>query len=180
MELFKQELKVPKERVAIIIGKLGQDKRNLEKRTSTKIEITKDGEVTITSNDSIHAWDAKQIIKAIGRGFSPDVALLLTDEDYTFEIIEIKDWAGKNENALKRLKGRVIGERGRSKMAIEDITESYISVYGKTVSIIGDVTKIEIAKRAIEMLLDGARHATVYKLLEHERAKMRRAKLLGE
>jgi len=172
-------LKVPKERVAIIIGKQGRDKRKIENRTSTKIDITKDGEVTITAKDSLHAWDARQIIKAIGRGFSPDVALLLTDENYVLEVIELNDWAGKNEKTLMRIKGRVIGEHGKSKITIEDLTESYISVYGKTISIIGNVTKIQIAKRAVEMLLDGSRHATVFKLLESAKADWRRAKILG-
>lgn len=177
METSKQMLKVPKERVAIIIGKGGKDKHMLENRTSTRIDITKDGEVTI-SGDSLHAWEAKQIIKAIGRGFSPDVALLLTDEEYVLDVIELKDWAGKNEKTLKRLKGRVIGEHGKSKITIEDLTESYISVYGKTISIIGPAEKILTAKKAVEMLLEGSRHATVFKMLERTRVELKRAKIL--
>lgn len=176
---YKQVLRIPKERVAIVIGRAGADKKRIENETGTKIEITKDGEVTISSEDSLNAWEAKQIVKAIGRGFSPDVALLLTNEDYVLEIIDLKDWVGKNENAIKRLKGRVIGEQGKAKMTIEDLTETYISVYGKTISIIGELTRVQIAKRAVQMLLDGSRHATVYRLLESERKKLKQAKLLG-
>jgi ribosomal RNA assembly protein len=173
MEAHNQMLKIPKERVAIVIGKSGLDKKQIEQKTHTKIQITKDGEVTISSEESLNAWNCRQIIKAIGRGFSPDAALLLTDENFALEIIELKEWVGKNENAMKRLKGRVIGEAGKSKTTIEDLTETYISIYGKTISIIGEAAKILAAKKAIEMLLDGSRHATVFRLLETERRKWR-------
>jgi ribosomal RNA assembly protein len=175
-----QELKVPKERVAIIIGKSGIEKRRIEHQTHTKLTVTKDGEVTIAAEDPLQAWNARQIIKAIGRGFSPDVALLLTDEEYLFEVIDLKEWAGKNEKMLKRLKGRVIGEQGKSRQIIEELTESYISVYGKTISIIGETTRIQTAKRAVELLLDGARHATVYKILEKAHKEWKQQEIIGE
>jgi ribosomal RNA assembly protein len=174
---FSQLLKIPKERVAVLIGTKGETKHAIEKDTGTKIRISADGDVTITG-PSYDAWITRQIVKAIGRGFSPKTAMLLLDEDFAFELIEIEDWA-KNENAEKRLRGRVIGQDGQSRDTIEELTCCHISVFGKTIGIIGEITNIQTARKAIEMLLSGAKHATVYRLLEEERKKQRRIELLG-
>ena len=67
---------------------------------------------------------------------------------------------------MKRLKGRVIGREGKSRKLIENLSEAYICVYGKTISIIGPPESASIAKQACEMLLKGSTHANGYKLLE--------------
>ncbi len=177
MEKFEQVLKIPKERIAVLIGTNGKTKKEIEEKTNTKLIITKEGEVTIQGS-SFDTWITKQIIKAIGRGFSPQKALLLLKEDYGFEMIELRNWA-RTENAMKRLKGRVIGEKGKAKDTIERLTESYISVYGKTICIIGETKKVLTAKKAIEMLLSGSKHSTVFTMLENERKKWKKQELLG-
>ena len=113
----------------------------------------------------------KDIIKAIGRGFSPEKALLLFNDDYYFELLDIRDWAGKRSSHIKRLAGRVIGKDGKARRVIEEITGAYVAIYGHTVAIIGRMDEIEFARRAIEMLLEGANHSTVYRYLEKERRK---------
>lgn len=176
-EEFEQIVKIPKERVSVLIGSKGETRKLIEKETNTKLIITAEGSVTI-KGASYDAWIARQVVKAIGRGFSPGVALNLLDEEYGFELIELKDFA-KNENAEKRLKGRVIGTEGKSRAAVEELTNCNISVYGKTISIIGNIKNIQTARKAVEMLLAGAKHATVYRLLEEERKKQRKVELLG-
>ena len=178
MEEFKQVLKIPIARVAVIIGKKGETKKQIEKESNTKIKITKEGEVTITAEDSFDAWITKSIIKAIGRGFSPEIALLLLDDAYSFEIVEMKDWA-KTDKAMARLRGRVIGEHGKSREKIEDLTDSYISVFGKTVGIIAKVEKMPFVRKAVEMLLGGSRHTTVFRMLEEEKRKWEKQELMG-
>ncbi len=177
MDNFEQVLKIPKERVAVLIGTKGETKREIEEETHTNLEISKEGEVKITG-DSFDAWITQKIVKAIGRGFSPAKALLLLKEGYQFEIIELKDWA-KTENSMKRLKGRVIGEKGKSKETIERTTETYISVYGKTICIIGETKRALVAKRAIEMLLSGSKHSTVFSMLEKERKILKKEEIMN-
>jgi ribosomal RNA assembly protein len=46
-----------------------------------------------------------------------------------------------------------------------------IVVYGKTVSLIGELEKVNLVKRAVEMLLSGSLHSTVYRLLEKQAHK---------
>jgi ribosomal RNA assembly protein len=177
MDEFEQHLHVPKQRVAVIIGTNGETKRGLESRTRTKIKISSEGEITINSADSFDAWIAKTILKAIGRGFSPEHALLLLNDEYGFDFIEIKDWAN-TEKAMTRLKGRVIGEKGTSRETIEELTEGYISVFGKTICIIAKNLRLPVVRRAIEMLLGGSRHSTVYRMLEKERAEWRKEEIM--
>jgi len=91
------------------------------------------------------------------------------DEEYYLEIIDIKDFSGKSKNRMKVLKGRVIGSEGKAKKMIERYTDTKISIYGKTISIIGKWDKIIIAKKAVEMLLSGSLHSSVYKFLEKQK-----------
>jgi ribosomal RNA assembly protein len=73
-----------------------------------------------------------------------------------------------------RIKGRIIGRDGRSRELIEEHTETFVSVYGKTVSIIGTTESVSTARRAIEMLIKGSPHSTVYRWLEKMRKELRR------
>lgn len=177
MDEYEQELKIPKERIAVVIGTNGKTKSKIEKETNTKVDISKEGLVEIVSDNSLDSWIARQIVKAIGRGFSPEHAFMLLDESSSFELIEMKDWA-KNESQMKRLKGRVIGEDGKSKRTIEQLTDTHISVYGKTIGILGDSADVQTSRKAIEMLLSGARHATVYNLLENEQKKKKKLEFM--
>ena len=177
---YSHELKIPIERVAVLIGKKGETKKELEESTSTKISIdSKEGDVFITGKDPITLFSIKEVILAIGRGFNPDVAKLLLKQDYAFELINTLDYA-KSKNSITRLKGRVIGQDGKSRQHVEELTECHISVYGKTIGIIGEAENVAFAKRAIESLLKGSPHANVYKWLERQRREMKKTQLLGK
>ncbi|MFH1642668.1 MAG: KH domain-containing protein [Nanoarchaeota archaeon] len=181
MQEFRYELKVPKDRVAVLIGKDGEVKKRLEEETKTKLEIdSKEGDVFVLGNDAIGLYTAREIIRAIGRGFNPDIAQLLLKPDYVFEIVDVRDYAGKSQESALRLKGRVIGKEGKSRRLIEELSESYVSVYGKTISIISTVQYALIAKQAVESLLKGSTHANVYKFLEKKRREIKRKEVLGE
>ena len=173
---FSYELKIPKERVAVLIGKRGKEKTFLEDETKTRINVdSKEGDVVITGNDAISLFSAREMIKAIGRGFNPEAARLLLKQDYVFESINLADFV-KTKDHLKRIKGRIIGSSGKSRKVIEELSESEICVYGKTVSMIGYVESCGLARKAIEMLLRGSTHATVYRWLEKERGKIKTMK----
>jgi len=172
-----RELKIPAKRVAVLIGKDGADKKDIENRTECSLNIGKEGDVTI-EGESLNAFNAENIIRAIGRGFNPEIALLLLKQDYAFEMISLQEIT-KSKDSMLRLKGRVIGKEGRSRQLIEDLTESHISVYGKTISIIGSPESSSSAKHAVESLLRGAPHSSVYKWLEKKRREMKRREILG-
>ena len=75
----------------------------------------------------------------------------------------------KSKTSQQRLKGRIIGKEGKTRELIEEHTGTYISVYGKTVAIIGTPDTVTIAHKAIEMLIEGSTHSSVYKWLEKKR-----------
>lgn len=169
---YSYELKITKERIAVLIGKDGEVKKELEDLTETQIDIdSKEGDVTIKGSDSIKMYALKEVIKAIGRGFNPEIARLLLKQDYVLEIIPLLDYLKKSH--LERVKGRVIGSAGKSRNTIERLTDTFIVVYGKTISILGESDGVVAAKKAIESLIAGSPHANVYKWLEKNRKKMK-------
>ncbi len=168
---FAYELKIPQERVAVLIGEKGEIKKEIESQTKTELEISSEGDVTITGDDALLLFTSQQIVKAIARGFNPKIALLLINNDYVLEMIDLKDASGKSKNMMIRLKGRIIGKEGRSREELERLTNTNISVYGKTIAIIGETMDVFNARQAISMLLQGAMHKTVYRFLEKQKKK---------
>ncbi len=170
-----QELKIPVDRVAILIGKNGEVKKKIEKKMHVHIDIhSEEGDVIVSGEDSVAVYETLSIVKAIGRGFNPEIAELLFDENNTLELITISDFSGNSQK--KRLRGRVIGQEGKSRKMIESLTETYISVYGKTIALIGGVEAVAMSRQAVEMLLEGAPHGNVYKWLEDKRRETIRRK----
>jgi len=161
-------IRIPRDRVAILIGKKGSTRREIEKRTSCELVID-DGSVEI-HGEGMGAWIAKDIVQAIARGFNPELALKLLGDEFTFELIRLEEFTG-SEKELRRKKGRVIGEKGKAQRVIEDLTETDMTVYGKTISIIGPYDGVHLAKEAIVRLLGGARHSSVYRFLENARGQ---------
>jgi len=170
-------LRIPKERVGVLIGHNGETKKTIERIGQITLEIdSEEGEVVIdehAAKDLLIALKAEDVVRAIGRGFSPEHAFQLFGEEIELFIFDIYDYASKKTTHLTRLKSRVIGQEGKTKRVIESLTGSTIAVYGHTVAVIGDYESLDIAKKAIDMLLSGSEHPTVYRYLEREMKKLR-------
>ncbi|MEM2908479.1 MAG: KH domain-containing protein [Candidatus Hadarchaeales archaeon] len=174
---MEQRIKLPKERIGVAIGQGGKVKTEIERRTGTEITFDSEtGEITIKSvgEDPLGALRARDVLNAIARGFSSERAFNLFDENKYLEVIDITDISGRSEKALVRLKGRVIGEGGRTRRIIEETTGACVSVFGKTVALIGDPEQLAVAREAVMMLLRGAPHSAVYKFLERKRREAKR------
>ncbi len=165
-------------RVAVLIGPKGEVRRYIEDRAGVTLDIdSKDGSVVVheeEAKDPFLAMRAGDIVKAIGRGFSPEHAFALLRDDYYFNLMDITEYTGKKPNHVRRVRARLIGTEGKTRRLIEELSESYLSVYGNTVAIIGDEWGSDVARRAVDMVLSGSEHRSVYGFLE----KMRRAKKL--
>ena len=167
-------IRIPDERIAILIGTDGETKKAIYKQTKTQIEIdSHTGEVIVTGEGE-NFFKAVDIVKAIGRGFSPKRAFTLLEKDYLLKIVEITSYTGKNRSAQEAKRGRVIGRHGEARREIEKKTGSLISVYGKTVAIIAKPDTIDEAADAVEMLLQGAAHESMEHFLEekHDRFEL--------
>jgi ribosomal RNA assembly protein len=177
---YQEIIRVPADRVGVIVGRNGKVRKRIEKLTNVKLDIDSEGTVTIIrpqeSDNPVLAWKARDIVRAIARGFSPKNALSLIDEDMMLIIISLREAVGTSPSQLKRVSGRIIGENGRTRRVIEQVTETKLTVYGRTVSIIGMNPGLDYARRAVDMLISGAPHSAVYARLERMRRDMNRQK----
>jgi len=167
------ELSIPEDRIGVLIGKEGEVKERIENETGCKINInSKTGVVRIVCEDPISFMKVQDVIKAIAHGFNPDIAMrLLQDDMMVLEIIDLTSYVSPKH--LERIKGRIIGKEGKMRKYIEDVLNVNVSIYGKTVAIIGDAESVAIAREAIEMLVEGAQHSTVQRFLERKRRDLK-------
>jgi len=173
-----ETLKVPKERLGALIGDGGKTKRAIEKATKSKVFIdSENGEIEVTAKENIDEIKAMDIVKAIARGFAPSKALLLANEEFTLRVLSLRELVGKSEKAIQQKKARVIGRKGAVRAKIEKETNCYISVYGNTVAIIGEMGDIAFAEEAVEMLLEGANVSTVYERIRKRKLMERKFEL---
>jgi len=165
-----QILKIPSARVPALLGESGETKDYLEMRMKVLLNVDSDGSVEITG-ESIDEFIAKDIVKAIGRGFDPAIALKLLSDEYGFKLIDLRDYAD-SPKAQHRILGRIIGEKGRTKEIINEEISAYLAIHGHTVGIISKLDTLDYALTAVFKLIEGANHATVYGYLEKCRRKM--------
>ncbi len=174
-----EHIKIPLERVAVLVGPKGATKQLIEEKSTTTLNIdSQSGDVEISEpGDAIKGLRTKEVIHAIARGFSPEKALRLFDEELLlFETIDLSNIA-RTEKDMQRIKGRIIGKGGKSREVFENLTNVHISVYGKTVSMIGYPEQNAVARAGIDILLTGSAHGPVYKFLEKKKSELKRAEL---
>ena len=174
---MREHIKVPQDRIGVIIGVEGKVKETLEEKSGAKLDIdSESGTVVLEAeSDPVKALRASDVIKAIARGFSPDKALrMLDNEDLILDLIDLSK-ISDSPSDLTRLKGRIIGKAGKTREIMESMTGARISVYGKTISIIGDAEQIMTIRTAIDMLIDGAPHGAVYGYLERRRREIKQS-----
>ena len=168
--------RIPQDRVGVLVGPEGGTKRRLQEATGTRVTIeSATGEVTIDeagAKDPVLALKARDIVTAIGRGFSEDRAFRLLDDDVYLEVLDIKDFA-RSKAREEQVRARLIGTRGKTRRLVEELTSVDMSVFGHTVALLGPTFEMAIAREAVIMLLRGSEHATVYRFLERKRADIK-------
>lgn len=160
--------KIPVERVGVLVGGGGRVVRTIRDRLGVvaKVDSTT-GSVVLEPEDpatpAANLIKARDYVEAIGHGFSPERAERVLEEDQVILFVDLRAAAGDSENHLKRIKGRIIGEGGKARRNLEEMTGTYISVGSDSVAIIGGYEEAEVARKAIEMLAEGREHSTVYR-----------------
>lgn len=167
-------VKIPAYRIGALIGKNGFDKKEIENLTGAELDIdSKTGDVTIIRQkaDPFTFYRLEQVVKAIGRGFSPMHAKLLLEPDYYLDIIDLKEAGIKSERGMETKKGRVIGSYGSMRKFIEDSFDCNVSVQGKTISVIAKIGSMQGAINAIDSLISGMNIEHVKKQIQKEVVK---------
>ena len=170
-----QHVTIPQDRIGVLIGEGGETLREIESRAEVRLDVdSEDGSVGIEqTGDPVLGLKGPDVVRAIGRGFAPADALRLLDDDMMmFDVVDL-DAATRNDAELKRQKGRLIGEDGRTRELMAELTGADVVIYGSTLGIIGQPEEVEAVRTAAEMLLDGAPHGRVYSYLEDKRNELK-------
>lgn len=172
--------RVPKDRIAVLIGAKGQTRRDLQEAAGCK-ELSIDsisGDIDVIwgepgTYDPVKAFKLPDVIKAVGRGMAPKRAIQLLQDEWFFEMVDLREHVGKRSNQQRRIRARIIGSEGKIRKMIERHTNTEISIYNSTVVLVGEENGLASARQAIEMLARGSEHGTVIKYLEKKRRKSR-------
>ena len=176
-------VRIPKERVGVLVGPEGKVKRDIEERLQAKLDIESEGggvEIMLAENacDPSLLLRAKDVVTAIGRGFAPDQAFrLIRSEETTFDFIDLRIIFGRSDSDIRRVKSRIIGMNGKTRRTIEELTEADVVVYGHTVGFIGTFEQVDAARNAVQMIIQGSEHHTVYNFLQKKRRELKKQQL---
>lgn len=150
------------------IGKIKKMKNKIEKSLDVKLDI-QGGEIGIESNsdDAYNEFICQSVLESLDIGFDLPEALNLIKEDYMLEKFDIKKLV--KQSRLKTVMGRLIGEKGRTKELIEEMTGCSIAIKDHFIAVIGSTDDVSIAVHAIKSIIRGSPHAKVYAYLERSR-----------
>jgi ribosomal RNA assembly protein len=171
-------IKIPLQRVGALIGPSGTTKKTIENRLSVLLDIDgESGSVWITpqnkNSDPVTLFRARDIVLAIGRGFSPNKAFRLFHDEVYLSLIDLREIFGKSESDISRVKSRIIGRKGRTRQQIEELSGSFLSIYGHTIVMIGNQSQVNVAREAIQRFIRGAQHKSVYDFLQQKRRELK-------
>lgn len=182
--IFEKMVRIPRDRVGALIGRRGSTKASVESKCGVTLEIDgTTGEVMVRSDgdaadEMVRPIKAVEVITAIGRGFAPDTAMKLLGGETVLHVISLVEFAGKSRSNLERIKSRIIGEQGRARKNMEQLSGTKISVYGKTVSIIGSGNSLRLAVNAVRSISRGSMHGAVYGKLESANRRQKQERMM--
>ena len=164
---FQHLIKIPDDRIGVLIGKKGQVKHEIEDKCKVQIEIDSQNGDAIVSSATAEMPEMQQFRRrdnfGHSRGFSPQRAYrLLDDEELMLQIIDLKEYTGKSSNAMDRIKGRIIGQGGKARKTIEELSGAYVSVSGHSVALIGKYEEVRLANDAVTMILKVSTQNSLY------------------
>jgi ribosomal RNA assembly protein len=161
----------------VIVENMGKVRRavpGIENKVKVKIGFGKDS-VSVKGSE-LNEYLVERIIQAIDFGFMTDDALLLLNEDFVLEFVEVKEHTRRKN--LKDVRARIIGTGGKARKTIENLTGAEIVINGNSVGVIVDSDHMEMVVQGIESLIQGAKHGNVFAYLEKQNVS--RQKFDGE
>lgn len=141
--------------------------REVEEKTEAHI-VERDGMFQIEGEGGSE-WIAEQILRALDAGFLPERAFKLLNDEWFLEEVDLDAAMRGSERGIKRQKARIIGQGGKAKKTIEEISGAYLSISGNRVAILGRFEDLQGAKEAVLQLLEGKPHASVFSQMERKR-----------
>jgi len=140
----------------------------IESRVKVKIGFSRYG-VSISGNE-LNEYTVEQIIRAIDFGFDVEDALLLLNEEFVLEFIDVKE--NTRRKNLKDVRSRIIGREGKARKTIEKLTGSAVVIHDNKIGLIVDADHLATTVQGIEGLIGGSKHGNVFGYLERQGAKI--------
>lgn len=118
-------------------------------------------------------YEAGLVFDALIFGFSVKKALMLLEPDMSFKTVHLKDHTRRKD--MGEVRARMIGKEGKTKRAIENITNCDLIITDENeVGILGHVTDVEHAVVGLINLAKGTKEGNVYAYLERMNAETKR------
>ena len=148
-------------------------KSNLSK-ISRKINVSFQlrGNILSIIGSELNEFITGKIIECIDFGFDFEDAILLRNEDFSIEYVNIKDHTHRKN--LAEIRSRIIGTHGKAKKSIENLTGSILCINGNKVGIIADSEHVEQTIQAVISVVQGSKHGNVFSYLERQNANLRK------
>ncbi|CAM9400275.1 unnamed protein product [Ectocarpus fasciculatus] len=149
------------EHMKLQISRFNRKTRNVELKSSTH---TEDASALQKTADFVQAF-------MLGFEVQDAVALLRLDDLYvdSFQVQDVKTLTGDH---LSRAIGRIAGQGGKTRHAIENATRTRIIVADQKVHILGSFSNIKVARDAICALILGAPPGKVYNQMRNVARRM--------
>lgn len=149
------------------LPRITKNKKKLEKKLN--IKISNRGKEVFLKGNSEDEYTAEKVIDALNFGFPFSTALLIKEENFIFEIINIKDHTQRND--LHRVRARIIGTKGRTLQTLVQLTKCSFELKDNFIGIIGHPEYLENAQEAVISLIKGSKQSNVYAHLEKNQIK---------
>ena len=157
----------------VIVEKMNKIKKAvpvIEDKVKIKIG-SKKGSVSLKGSE-LNEYTVEQIIRAVDFGFDVEDALLLKNEDFVLEFINVKEHTHRKN--LKEVRARLIGTEGKARKTIENLTGAVIVINENSVGVIVDSEHLDSVTQAIVLLIQGAKHGNVFAYLEKQNVSRRK------
>jgi len=141
------------------------EKNESEIERKAKVDMDIKGLDVRLEGKAVDVLKAENILDAIFEGFPLEESFKLLNEENQLKVVHLNDFTSSGMS-VEKIKGRIIGEGGRTRELIEELAKVSVSIHGKNVSLIGNPGEISTAMRAVEMLIHGKPHGRVYRYLE--------------
>lgn len=137
-----------------------------------KIHISVNKNYANVDGGEFNEYTVEKIIQAVDFGFDPEDALLLANDDFNIEYVNIKEHTHRTN--LTEIRARVIGTEGKAKKSIETLTGAVIVIHDNLVGIIADSDHLANTIQSVVSLIQGAKHGNVFAFLEKQNANLRK------
>lgn len=149
------------------LSRIIKNKKKLEEKLNVK--ITNQGKKISIKGKPTDEYAAEKVIDALNFGFPFSIAILIKEEDFIFEIINIKNYTKRKD--LERIRARIIGTKGKTLKTLQQLTKCYFELKDNSVGIIGSPEWIENGQEAIIFIIKGSKQSNVYNFLEKHQVK---------